>query len=425
MMKRFVFAGIVFMLAAFRMEAHACTAFLAAKGDTVLVGNNEDFFNPATRMWFVPAEQGTYGRVYFGFDDFFPQGGMNEKGLFFDGFATAPEPVLRSEGKPVYRGNLSDLAMARCATVDEVIVLFQKYDLRFLTRAMLMFGDAGGNSVIIEGDDFVRKTGPFQVCTNFYQSKTRPGEITCRRYLKAASMLGSASRLTPERCLSILDSVHVEYTQYSNVYDLGARVFRLSHFHDFRHVLTFNLADELKKGKKSYDIPSLFPPKAEFRNRYFGKITPLNNRAVLAFLVASGFIFLLAPFLFHAGRSRLREEAGRRYAAAKRLYLPAQILLTLSCVPAWIYLIALWKNSQVLTLGLPRSLDGFPTGIRLLVHLPAVEAMLVPCMIFLLTAVCLRRHWSGFLRCFYAVVAFLLVVHLALFAYWGLIRIYV
>jgi penicillin V acylase-like amidase (Ntn superfamily) len=48
--------------------ANACTAFLAAQGDTVLVGNNEDYFNPRTQVWFVPAAEGKHGRVYFGFD---------------------------------------------------------------------------------------------------------------------------------------------------------------------------------------------------------------------------------------------------------------------------------------------------------------------------------------------------------------------
>ena len=78
----------------------ACTAFLVAQGDTVLVGDNEDYFNPRTHVWFVPAEEGKLGRVYFGFDDFNPQGGMNERGLFFDGFTTAPRKVVRSIDKP-------------------------------------------------------------------------------------------------------------------------------------------------------------------------------------------------------------------------------------------------------------------------------------------------------------------------------------
>ncbi len=75
---------------------NACTAFLASGEGGVLFGNNEDFWNPATRMWFVPGGEGRYGAVYFGFDNLSPQGGMNEAGLAFDGFATRPKPVTES-----------------------------------------------------------------------------------------------------------------------------------------------------------------------------------------------------------------------------------------------------------------------------------------------------------------------------------------
>ena len=64
--------------------ALGCTVFSASDGTTSLAGNNEDFYNPSTRVWFEPREDGKYGRVYFGFDDFRRQGGMNDQGLFFD-----------------------------------------------------------------------------------------------------------------------------------------------------------------------------------------------------------------------------------------------------------------------------------------------------------------------------------------------------
>ena len=69
--------------------ADACTAFCALDATgRVLVGNNEDYNNPRTKIRFIPAEPGSYGRMYVGFDDLWPQGGMNERGLWFDGFAT-------------------------------------------------------------------------------------------------------------------------------------------------------------------------------------------------------------------------------------------------------------------------------------------------------------------------------------------------
>ena len=60
------------------LPGHACTAFMMSDGQRVLVGNNEDYNIPHTRVWFIPAENGHYGRVYFGYDNWSPQGGMND-----------------------------------------------------------------------------------------------------------------------------------------------------------------------------------------------------------------------------------------------------------------------------------------------------------------------------------------------------------
>ena len=122
MKTRIVAIGFISVLASAGV-AHSCTAFLAAQGDVVLAGNNEDYVNPRTKVWFVPPEDGRLGRVYFGFDDLYPQGGMNERGLFFDGFATAPREVVGSADKPVYAGGLIDKVMAECATVEEVLAV--------------------------------------------------------------------------------------------------------------------------------------------------------------------------------------------------------------------------------------------------------------------------------------------------------------
>jgi penicillin V acylase-like amidase (Ntn superfamily) len=243
--------------------AHSCTAFLASHGDIVLAGNNEDYVNPQTKVWFVPADDGRFGRVYFGFDNLSPEGGMNERGLFFDGFATAPRKVVRSTDKPVYTGALIDKVMAECATVEEVLAVFEQYNLEFMERAMLMFGDATGDSAIIEGDDVVRKQGRFQVVTNFYQSQTPAGQEPCERYRIAVKILEEADEVSVPLCRRVLSAVHVEgggATLYSNIYDLRRRRVYLYHFHNFENVVVFDLAEELKKGKRILDLPSLFPP---------------------------------------------------------------------------------------------------------------------------------------------------------------------
>lgn len=171
----------------------ACTAFVVSNDEIILVGNNEDYTNPSTKIWFVPSREERYGCVFFGFDDYYPQGGMNDKGLFFDGFATVPLKVTQSVRKEKYNGNIIEKVMLDCATVEEVIAVFNKYNLEFLEEGMLFFADESGDSIIIEGDEFLRKKGHYQIITNFYQSKIEPGDIDCWRYLKVKEMLDENS----------------------------------------------------------------------------------------------------------------------------------------------------------------------------------------------------------------------------------------
>jgi len=66
------------------LDNSACTIFMGSSGGKVFVGNNEDFIDPNTYVWFLTPSPDKLGRVYFGYGHELPQGGMNEKGLFFD-----------------------------------------------------------------------------------------------------------------------------------------------------------------------------------------------------------------------------------------------------------------------------------------------------------------------------------------------------
>jgi hypothetical protein len=46
----------------------SCTIIYASDGRTALAGNNEDWTNPFPIIWFLPAEDGKFGRMYVGFD---------------------------------------------------------------------------------------------------------------------------------------------------------------------------------------------------------------------------------------------------------------------------------------------------------------------------------------------------------------------
>jgi hypothetical protein len=250
------------MILLLELSAYACTAFCTARGDSVLVGNNEDFVNPFTKVWYEPAANDKYGKVYFGFDNFNPQGGMNEKGLVFDYFATAPRKVEKSCNKPKFGGNLMDEVMSQCATVDEALRLLDKHNLEYMERFMTFIADDQGHSAIIEGDEVIRKSGEYQIITNFYQSDVNDGNAVCPRYAIANAILKDANEVSVDLCKRVLAATQAEgqgATLYSNVYDVKQRVVYLYHFHNFQNEVKIDLAQELQKGKRQLDLPALFP----------------------------------------------------------------------------------------------------------------------------------------------------------------------
>jgi hypothetical protein len=242
----------------------ACTVFYAAQGDMVLAGNNEDWMNPITKVWFEPAEKGTYGRVFFGFDNFYPQGGMNEKGLFFDVTAAKLVEIPTNSQKPSYKGNLiREKIMPKCSTVKEAIQLFERYRAPRRWKAMYILGDSTGNSAIIGPFGVIQKKGYYQVATNFYQSEVKSGEISCERYKLAVDMLDKCTNISVKDFRQILAATHTEgdyiNTLYSNIYDLKKKLIYLYHFHNYQNEVIIDFKEEIKKGKHSYDLPSLFP----------------------------------------------------------------------------------------------------------------------------------------------------------------------
>ena len=254
-------------------QVRACTAFAVYRNGLALAGNNEDYWVTDTKIWFVPregskrGESGQFGRVYFGFSNFFPQGGMNESGLFFDGFATRANEIKKSIDRPHFEGNLIDHAMATCQNVEEVVNLFQGHNLSFLANAMLMFSDKDGDSVIIEGDEFLRIKGDHQIVTNFYQSLTEEEACPCARYKTAQKALGKGDPISIASCRDILAATRQDgkaKTQYSNVYDLKNGIVHLYHYFNFAEVVSLDLSEELKKGAHEIDLPSLFPKNEKF-----------------------------------------------------------------------------------------------------------------------------------------------------------------
>lgn len=255
----------------------SCTIFSASFGDKVLYGNNEDYNNPKTYYSIVPRSEGNYGGVYFGFDDFFPQGGVNEKGLAYDANALPEAKLNEREELPVPPDEWAvTTMMKKASTVEEAIEIancFQRSNWGIPMKYQVNLADATGDAVVISaGPDgelaFTRKKpgDGFLVSTNFNRANTKNAfSHPCRRYDKAYEMLEkikNEDELTVDYFKSILDSTHAESgninTLYSNVYDLRNGIIYLYHWHQFDEAVKLNVSELVGKGEYRSRIRDLF-----------------------------------------------------------------------------------------------------------------------------------------------------------------------
>ncbi|MFX1538413.1 MAG: hypothetical protein ACFFDI_29835 [Promethearchaeota archaeon] len=224
----------------------SCTIFTVSIGNTVLFGNNEDYLQLKSYLWYVPSQnisviggnRSIYGGVFIGYVDeeiggLWPQGGMNEHGLMYDG--NGLPPVFLNEnpnGSSFYIEAEIVSSLWDCRNVEEVIEWFKIHKWNGTITGQLHYGDASGEAVVVSVNPstnkwaFTRKTGNYIVSTNFNLNDTDNSySYPCGRYLTATRMLNQIENeedLTIQACADVLYAVHQEgmyRTIYSNIFD--------------------------------------------------------------------------------------------------------------------------------------------------------------------------------------------------------------
>jgi tetratricopeptide (TPR) repeat protein len=225
-----------------------------------------------TIIWFEPAKDWKFGYMCFGFQGGWPkfegyqwEGAVNEKGLFYDFATTEEEKVPRDPDKPDSWG-LSAKIIEECSTVDEAIQVFSEYNFKDgVWKGHYLIGDRFGNSAIIEPLGVIRSEYSYQIATNFLLSKTDPETSKDPRYRLASIMFEQSDTISLDLFRRILADTHMETyngssgTIYSYIHDLAKGDVYIYSFHDYDRVVKLNIHDELKKGKHTVLISSLFP----------------------------------------------------------------------------------------------------------------------------------------------------------------------
>jgi hypothetical protein len=235
--------------AVFAMPVRACTIFLLTDTNCVLFCNNEDWSNPKTRIWFVPAATNHYGAAYVGFDDGFAQGGLNSEGLAFDWVAGYDEVWKPDPTLPIVAGNSSQQMIETCATIEEAIAFYRGHQEPGFYRAKILVADRTGTSVIIGA-----REGKLQVEKSSHCRGFGYGER------KLNTMLDDSSQATVANGAKILRTCMQKgmyATKYFNVFDLKTGDIFLYPFPEKDDQVKFNLKTELQKGGHYYDMPQI------------------------------------------------------------------------------------------------------------------------------------------------------------------------
>ncbi|MBD8347982.1 carcinine hydrolase/isopenicillin-N N-acyltransferase family protein [Dysgonomonas sp. HGC4] len=255
---------LIIVLALYMHSIDACTIFIASNGKSTFVGNNEDYVPGVNSyLWVRPAENNKYGYVFWGFEEMYPEGGMNEYGLFFDA-AALPEKIaiVKDSSKPDYEGYLVEKILSSCYTVEEAVQLLQSFNLTWQEKAQIMVADKNGDYAVIHANYIIRKKDPLFVLTNYSLQNKATLSTNCWRRETAYELLNSKALTTgliKEVLLETAQKASDNATVYSQVCDLRNGTIQVYQNHDFSISKEIKVKDILDNGKQDLTIKSLFP----------------------------------------------------------------------------------------------------------------------------------------------------------------------
>lgn len=255
------------------IAAGACTVVIAWKGDRVWVGNNEDWFDLDAKYWYEPAgKKDKYGAVFFGFkgEGKYAQGGMNEKGLFFDGLYIDKVKLKKEtrKGRKASPTHIFKNILHRAATVEEALQILDQYYVPFIKSAQMVIADSSGDYAVINVNGVTRRKlakESYVVISNFPAEQLQPSSPVLG-YQDACSIFENSSNPGLEEVTAALEVSHQNgkvKSVYSNVFDLTDQVIYNYYLYDYStsHRIDFN--KQLPEPGKMVYFEDIFPGRLE------------------------------------------------------------------------------------------------------------------------------------------------------------------
>ena len=143
---------------------------------------------------------------------------------------------------------LMRLVLDYASSTEEAIQLIQKYNIRIEEPPIhYLVSDKSGHSVIIEFVDgkieLMDNTHPWQVTTNFViTGLNNPQNAQCWRYNRAYETLNlNKGVLSDEEAMGLLQSVSLETTRWSTVFDIGSGKIQIALDRNYDNLYLFSI----------------------------------------------------------------------------------------------------------------------------------------------------------------------------------------
>ncbi|MDQ2656634.1 MAG: carboxypeptidase-like regulatory domain-containing protein, partial [Bacteroidota bacterium] len=200
-------------------------------------------------------QPGRYGSIQFTFaSEGWPQGGMNERGLFFDAAQTPFQEIEFDSEKSTPSFYMWQEILDRFSTVQDAIEFLKQYSIPELSETTVVLADETGDAAIIGVHnhklDIQRIAGQYMMQSNF--STWHPElseELVCPRYQAAERFLSLSPASDLETVRTILKKTHQDsLTVYSNIYDLKNKTINTYYERNFDDATVTTLPDLFQYG---------------------------------------------------------------------------------------------------------------------------------------------------------------------------------
>lgn len=407
-----------------------CSMYKITFAGKTIVGTNFDAYYSTPAIWFENAtDKYLYGAGFSGgrldgANGIAPQSGMNEAGLSFSRLASpTPETGITdlSAKKRITNPTLYlKEILHHCKNVAEVKAYISQYDHSYFQQDVFIYIEKSGKYLIVEPFTMTTGDDAKYVLSNFCPSATSP-EYAHKlvRYHNGVEFLKNKIDSTLAFATALSDTMHVcrkklgDGTLLSSVWDLKQGLISLYFYHDYQHLVQFDLQEELKKGDHFLKIPALFPKNEEFEKLVHYQM-PQNN-----LWIGGAFIFCLGLFSF-SGVFFLWNYFRKKKNMA---YNYSQLIISMLSGILFYYLFTLLTHNTILYSAAPYKDYKF-SMLDIAAYIPIVT---LPVFIFLLAIsrkIIRDSSWTLFSRLLLTANSLAYLGLTGLFSYWELYSVF-